>query len=78
MTLALGSEEGVQHYELEGKGTTLFSYWMSSCSWRVRIVMKLKGIPYRYISYVDAMKDGVESYLAIYPIKNRSQLKLRD
>ena len=44
MTLALGSEEGIQHYELEVKGTTLSTYWMSSCSWSVRIVMKLKGI----------------------------------
>lgn len=27
---------------------TLYSYWRSSCSWRVRIALNLKGIPYTY------------------------------
>ncbi len=27
---------------------TLHSYWRSSCSWRVRIALGLKGLPYRY------------------------------
>lgn len=26
----------------------LYSYWRSSCSWRVRLVLALKGIPYEY------------------------------
>ncbi|XVF73401.1 hypothetical protein PTKIN_Ptkin12aG0198900 [Pterospermum kingtungense] len=26
----------------------LYSYWQSSCSWRVRFALKLKGIPYEY------------------------------
>eukprot|EP00455_Lapot_gusevi_P006838 TRINITY_DN1293_c0_g1_i3.p2 TRINITY_DN1293_c0_g1~~TRINITY_DN1293_c0_g1_i3.p2 ORF type:complete len:221 (+),score=73.69 TRINITY_DN1293_c0_g1_i3:64-726(+) len=26
----------------------LYSYWRSSCSWRVRIALNLKNIPYRY------------------------------
>ena len=28
---------------------TLFSYWRSSCSWRVRISLALKGIDYEYV-----------------------------
>ncbi|CAG9312136.1 unnamed protein product [Blepharisma stoltei] len=27
---------------------TLFSYWRSSCSWRVRIVLSIKNIPHHY------------------------------
>lgn len=27
----------------------LYSYWRSSCSWRVRIALAYKGIPYEYI-----------------------------
>ena len=27
---------------------TLHSYWRSSCSWRVRIALALKGLPFRY------------------------------
>ena len=27
---------------------TLYSYWRSSASWRVRIVLAYKGIPYEY------------------------------
>nr|AHA46531.1 zeta class glutathione S-transferase [Larix kaempferi] len=26
----------------------LYSYWRSSCSWRVRIALNLKGLPYEY------------------------------
>lgn len=28
----------------------LYSYWRSSCSWRVRIALNLKGLPYEYKS----------------------------
>lgn len=27
---------------------TLYSYWRSSCSWRVRIALNFKGIKYTY------------------------------
>ncbi len=27
---------------------TLYSYWRSSCSWRVRIALALKGLKYEY------------------------------
>lgn len=30
--------------------TTLYSYWRSSCSWRVRIALAYKGIPYKYVA----------------------------
>ncbi|KAM1674960.1 hypothetical protein EV1_040194 [Malus domestica] len=26
----------------------LYSYWQSSCSWRVRFALNLKGLPYEY------------------------------
>ncbi|GLJ16338.1 hypothetical protein SUGI_0276460 [Cryptomeria japonica] len=26
----------------------LYSYWRSSCSWRARIALNLKGLPYEY------------------------------
>eukprot|EP01083_Nonionella_stella_P039870 108440_1 len=29
---------------------TLYSYWRSSCSWRVRIALHLKNIPYKYVA----------------------------
>ncbi|KAJ4727119.1 Glutathione S-transferase [Melia azedarach] len=33
----------------------LYSYWQSSCSWRVRFALNLKGVPYEYKS-VDLAK----------------------
>lgn len=32
----------------EGQEVVLYSYWRSSCSWRVRIALAWKGIPYDY------------------------------
>ncbi|CAN6566382.1 unnamed protein product [Malus baccata var. baccata] len=26
----------------------LYSYWQSSCSWRVRFALNIKGLPYEY------------------------------
>ena len=37
----------------------LYSYWRSSCSWRVRIALNLKGIKYEYKA-VNLVKDGGE------------------
>ena len=31
------------------KNTVLYSYWRSSCSWRVRIALAMKGIDYKYV-----------------------------
>ncbi|CAI0385501.1 unnamed protein product [Linum tenue] len=33
----------------------LYSFWQSSCSWRVRFALKLKGLPYEYRA-VDLVK----------------------
>jgi maleylpyruvate isomerase len=43
----------------------LYSYWRSSASWRVRIALAWKGIPYEYRS-VNLVRDGGEQYGAIY------------
>ncbi|KAK6228485.1 hypothetical protein SCA6_000825 [Theobroma cacao] len=33
----------------EEKKLKLYSYWRSSCSWRIRIALNLKGLEYQYI-----------------------------
>ena len=33
---------------LEPGACILYSYWRSSCSWRVRVALAFKGIPYEY------------------------------
>ncbi|XP_031486104.1 glutathione S-transferase 2-like [Nymphaea colorata] len=38
----------------------LYSYWRSSCSWRVRIALNLKGLPYEY-KPVNLLKDEQSS-----------------
>ncbi len=49
----------------------LYSYWRSSCSWRVRLALHLKGIPFEYRS-VHLVRDGGEqhtqSYLRLNPM----------
>eukprot|EP00941_MAST-03F_sp_MAST-3F-sp1_P005465 g5465.t1 len=35
--------------ETSKDSTVLYSYWRSSCSWRVRIALNLKGIDYTYV-----------------------------
>mmetsp|Transcript_5836 Transcript_5836/g.6295 ORF Transcript_5836/g.6295 Transcript_5836/m.6295 type:complete len:225 (+) Transcript_5836:72-746(+) len=46
----------------------LYSYWRSSCSWRVRIALELKGLPYEYRA-VNLLKGESEhaEYLAVNP-----------
>jgi len=39
------------------ESTVLYSYWRSSCSWRVRIACKIKGVDYEYKA-VHLVKDG--------------------
>lgn len=39
----------------------LYGYWRSSCSWRVRIALNLKGIPYEY-SPVHLTREGGEQH----------------
>lgn len=50
----------------------LFSYWRSSCSWRVRIALSLKGLEYEYKS-VHLVQNGGEQfkpdYVSLNPMK---------
>ena len=41
----------------------LYGYWRSSCSWRVRIALNLKGIPYEYVP-VHLTREGGEQHKA--------------
>ncbi len=47
----------------------LYSYWRSSCSWRVRIALHYKGIAFEYVP-VHLLKDGGEQNAAAYREKN--------
>ena len=51
---------------------TLRSYWRSSCSWRVRIALNMKGVSYETVS-VHLVKDGgeqhQEAHRALNPIR---------
>jgi len=51
---------------------TLYSYWRSSCSYRVRMVLALKGIAYEYKA-VHLVKDGgqqlQDEYAALNPMR---------
>lgn len=50
-------------------GLTLHGYWRSSCSWRVRIALNLKGLPYAYVP-VHLLKDGGQQHTGAYRAKN--------
>ncbi|HBU48049.1 MAG TPA: maleylacetoacetate isomerase, partial [Myxococcales bacterium] len=41
----------------------LHSYWRSSCSWRVRLALNLKGLSYDTVP-VHLVKDGGEQHQA--------------
>jgi len=47
----------------------LYSYWRSSCSYRVRIVLAIKGIKYTYRP-VHLLKDGGEQLKPEYAALN--------
>ncbi|MCI0570334.1 MAG: maleylacetoacetate isomerase [Myxococcaceae bacterium] len=47
----------------------LHSYWRSSCSWRVRIALHHKGLPFEYVA-VHLVKDGGEQHRPEYREKN--------
>jgi len=52
--------------------TILYSYWRSSCSWRVRIALSLKEIPYEYVA-VHLLTDGGIQHSEDYVAKNPSR-----
>ena len=47
----------------------LYSYWRSSCSWRVRIALNLKGVDYEYRA-VHLVADGGQQLKEEYKAKN--------
>lgn len=59
----------------------LYSYWRSSCSWRVRIGLNLKGLAYTYEA-VHLIKDGgqqnSEAYRALNPMRTVPTLELEE
>uniref|UniRef100_A0A8C6ZQC2 maleylacetoacetate isomerase n=1 Tax=Nothoprocta perdicaria TaxID=30464 RepID=A0A8C6ZQC2_NOTPE len=50
----------------------LYSYFRSSCSWRVRIALALKGIAYNQVP-VNLLKDGGQQHSAEYKTLNPMQ-----
>jgi len=48
---------------------TLYSYWRSSCSYRVRIALELKGLAYDYQS-IHLVRDGGEQHGGDYRARN--------
>lgn len=58
---------------------TLYHYWRSSCSWRVRWVLALKGLPYESVP-VNLLKaeQRADDYLAVNPSGLVPTLKVGD
>eukprot|EP00644_Phytophthora_capsici_P004425 jgi/Phyca11/545413/estExt2_Genewise1Plus.C_PHYCAscaffold_170599 len=50
----------------------LYSYWRSSCSWRVRISLEWKGVPYEYRA-VHLLNEGGEHFKETYTELNPNQ-----
>ena len=59
----------------------LYSYWRSSCSWRVRIALNFKELAYTYEA-VHLMKDGgqqnSEAYRALNPMRTVPTLEFEE
>ena len=59
----------------------LRSYWRSSCSWRVRIALNMKGIPYETVP-VHLVRDGGEqhgeAHRAVNPMRELPVLLVND
>jgi maleylpyruvate isomerase len=59
----------------------LYSYWRSSCSWRVRIALNLKGLSYTYEA-VHLLRDGgqqnTEAYQAVSPLRTVPTLEFEE
>jgi maleylpyruvate isomerase len=62
-------------------GLRLHGYWRSSCSWRVRIALNLKGLKYEYVP-VHLLKDGgqqnADAYRAMNPMRTVPMLEVTD
>lgn len=63
-------------FKFEDSRPALFSYFLSSCSWRVRIVLKWKGVDYQYMTPFEGgniepggLDKAMEVYSKINPAK---------
>lgn len=54
---------------MSAPGLRLHGYWRSSCSWRVRIALNLKGLAYEYVP-VHLLQDGGQQNSDAYRAKN--------
>ncbi|WP_342376286.1 maleylacetoacetate isomerase [Myxococcus stipitatus] len=63
------------------KALRLHSYWRSSASWRVRLGLNLKGLPYEYVA-VHLLKDGGQQnsaeYRAVNPMRTVPTLEWKE
>jgi maleylpyruvate isomerase len=50
-------------------GLKLYGYWRSSCSWRVRLALNLKGLSYEYLA-VHLLKEGGQQNTDAYRAKS--------
>ncbi|MDC0714381.1 maleylacetoacetate isomerase [Stigmatella sp. ncwal1] len=59
----------------------LYGYWRSSCTWRVRIALNLKGVGYTYEA-VHLLKDGgqqnSDAYRAVNPLRTVPTLEFQE
>ncbi|KAG6613411.1 maleylacetoacetate isomerase [Phytophthora cinnamomi] len=56
----------------EASDYVLYSYWRSSCSWRVRVALEWKGLPYEYRA-VHLLTGGGEHFQDEYTALNPNQ-----
>ncbi|EDL02926.1 glutathione transferase zeta 1 (maleylacetoacetate isomerase), isoform CRA_d, partial [Mus musculus] len=65
--------------EMQAGKPILYSYFRSSCSWRVRIALALKGIDYEIVP-INLIKDGgqqfTEEFQTLNPMKQVPALKI--
>ena len=65
---------------MEDKKLSLYSYWRSSCSWRIRIVLNYKNIPYKTIP-VHLVKEGgqqlSDKFTEINPVQRVPVLEIQ-
>lgn len=63
----------------DSRRPVLYSYWRSTCSWRVRIALALKDVDYEYTA-VHLLRDGGEQlkddYSALNPMKEVPTLQM--
>ncbi len=69
ITTTMSSNEGEAKKARTDSLPVLHNYWRSSCSYRVRIALSLKGIAYEY-RIVHLLKDGGQQFKAEYTALN--------